>query len=74
MYLLPGLDVTGNCPLWLVAIFPVTSIAFMKLTWVLMEGVLVGGVEDCTCLVDLTFFGLARDGPWPWPGTWGGSC
>ena len=56
MYLLPQLDVTVNRPLWLVAILPVTSIAFMKMIWVRMEGVLVGGVGDGTFLVDLNIF------------------
>ena len=45
MYLLPRLDVTGNCPVWSVAILPVTSIAFRKSIWVRMEGVLVSGTR-----------------------------
>ena len=56
MYFLPRLDVIGNHPVWLVATFPVTSIAVMKMIWVRMEGVLVGGFGDGTFLADLTFF------------------
>ena len=64
MYLLPRIYVTGNRPVWSVVILPVTSIAFSKIIWVRMEGVLVsgtrtrvdGGVGDGTFLVDLTFF------------------
>ena len=46
----------GNRPVWSVAILSVTSIAFMKMIWVLMEGVLVRGFGDGKFLVDLTFF------------------
>ena len=77
MYFLPRLDVGGNHPVWLVLILPVTSISFRKMIWVLMEGVLVSGTRtrvregfgDGTFLVDLNFFGLDGDDPWPWPRT-----
>ena len=67
----------GNCPVWSVEIFPVTSISFRKMIWVLMEGVLASGTRtrvregfgDGTFLVDLNFFGLDGDDPWPWPRT-----
>ena len=56
IYFLPRLDVTGNRPIWLVAILPATLIAFMKMIWVRMEGVIMGRFRYGTFLVDLTFF------------------
>ena len=45
MYLLTRLDVMGNSPVWLVEILPVTLIAFRKMIWVQMEGMLVSGTR-----------------------------
>ena len=56
MYFLPRLDVTGIRPVWLVEIFPVTSMAFRKMIRVRIEGVLVSGFGDCAFLVDLKCF------------------
>ena len=45
VYLLPQIDVTRNHPVWSVEILSVTSIAFRKMIWVRMEGVLVPGIR-----------------------------
>ena len=67
----------GNPPVWSVAVFPVTSISFREMIWVIMTGVLVPGTRtrvregfgDGTFLVDLNYFGLDGDDLWPWPRT-----